>query len=256
MTPSKGRLFGLGVGPGDPELITVKALNRLRAVPVVAYPTSNGRKGQALTIVEGYLRADQQRLPMVFPVTTEKLPPPFDYETEVRRFYDESAAAVATHLDAGRDVAVLCEGDPFFYGSFMYLHDRLARRYETEVVPGVCSILAGAAVLGTPLVYRDQSLSVLSGVMTEEDLRQRLAAADAAAIMKLGTTFAKVRRVVADLGLMDRALYVERATMGAQRIAPLAEVDPETVPYFSLILIPGPTWPGSGPGPEPGPAAG
>jgi precorrin-2/cobalt-factor-2 C20-methyltransferase len=141
---------------------------------------------------------------------------------------------------------VLCEGDPFFYGSYMYLHDRLSGRYETEVVPGVCSILAGASVLGTPLVYREQVLAVLSGVMSEDDLRRRLADADAAAVMKLGKTFTKVRRVIADMGLMDRALYVERATMASQRILPLAEVAPETVPYFSLILIPGRTW--SGPG--------
>ncbi|WP_299437102.1 precorrin-2 C(20)-methyltransferase [uncultured Rhodospira sp.] len=244
MVDQKGRLFGLGVGPGDPELITVKALNRLRAASVVAFPSAPGRKGHALTITEGYLRPDQIRLPMVFPVTIETPSTSPDYERQVRDFYDHSAEEIAGHLDAGRDVAVLCEGDPFFYGSYMYLHDRLADRYETEVVPGVCSILAGASVLGTPLVYRDQVLAVLSGVMTEDDLRRRLADADAAVVMKLGKTFAKVRRVIEDLGLMDRAQYVERATMATQRMMPLAEVEPESVPYFSLILIPGRTWPG------------
>jgi precorrin-2/cobalt-factor-2 C20-methyltransferase len=246
MSHQKGRLFGLGVGPGDPELITVKALNRLRAVPVVAYPSAPGRKGHALTITEGYLRPEQILLPMVFPVTIETPSTSSEYERLVQGFYDRSAEEIAAHLDAGRDVAVLCEGDPFFYGSYMYLHDRLAGRYETEVVPGVCSILAGASVLGTPLVYRDQVLAVLSGVMTEDDLRRRLADADAAVVMKLGKTFAKVRRVIADMGLMDRAQYVERATMASQRMMPLAEVEPESVPYFSLILIPGRTW--SGPG--------
>ncbi|SDE16944.1 precorrin-2 C(20)-methyltransferase [Rhodospira trueperi] len=246
MSHQKGRLFGLGVGPGDPELITVKALNRLRAAPVVAFPSAPGRKGHALTITEGYLRPEQILLPMVFPVTIETPSTSPDYERLVRDFYDRSAEEIAAHLDAGRDVAVLCEGDPFFYGSYMYLHDRLSGRYETEVVPGVCSILAGASVLGTPLVYREQVLAVLSGVMSEDDLRRRLADADAAVVMKLGKTFAKVRRVIADMGLMDRALYVERATMASQRVLPLAEVAPETVPYFSLILIPGRTW--SGPG--------
>ncbi|KAA5606187.1 precorrin-2 C(20)-methyltransferase [Roseospira marina] len=245
MSEHKGRLFGLGVGPGDPELITVKALNRLRAADVVAFPSAEGRKGHALTITEGYLRDEQVRLPMVFPVTIEAPPPPFDYEAALAGFYDGCAEQIAGHLDAGRDVAVLCEGDPFFYGSYMYLHDRLADRYETEVVPGVCSILAGASVLGTPLVYRDQYLSVLSGVMTEDDLRRRLTEADAAAIMKLGKTFTKVRRVIEEVGLLDRALYVERATMTTQRTLPLADVDPATVPYFSVILIPGRTWVGS-----------
>jgi len=239
MTHGTGRLFGLGVGPGDPELITVKALNRLRAAAVVAYPEAPGRVGFALTIVEGYLRPEQVRLPMVLPLAIETPSAARDYEARVGSFYDRCADEIAGHLDAGRDVAVLCEGDPFFYGSYMYLHDRLAGRYETEVVPGVCSILAGASVLGTPLVYRDQVLAVLSGVMTEADLRRRLADADAAVVMKLGRSFAKVRRVIADLGLMQRALYVERATMANQRTLPLAEVMPETVPYFSLILIPG-----------------
>ncbi len=152
--------------------------------------------------------------------------------------------ALAAHLDQGRDVAVICEGDPFFFGSFMYLHDRLAERYPTEIVPGVCSVVAGAAVLGTPLAYRNQSLAVLSGVLAEEELAARLAEADAAAILKLGSNFEKVRRVVIRLGCGDRARYVERATMANERTLPLTQVDPETVPYFSMILIPGRRWRG------------
>jgi len=242
MSEAKGRLFGLGVGPGDPELITLKALRRLREAQVVAYPAAKGRKGNALAIVEAHLDPSQILLPMIYPVTTEKMPPPFNYETAMRAFYDESAEEVAAHLDAGRDVAAICEGDPFFYGSFMYLHDRLAHRYETEVVPGVCSMLACASVLGAPLVYRNQTLTVLSGVLPEEELKRRLGDTEAAAIMKLGTNFTKARKVVSDLGLLDRALYVERATMETQRIEPLAAVDPDTVPYFAMILVPGPRW--------------
>lgn len=240
----RGRLFGLGVGPGDPELITVKALRLLRAAPVVAYLVAKGKKGNAFGIIEGHLRDDHVLLPLVFPVTTESLPPPRSYEREIAAFYDEAAKEVATHLDAGRDVAVICEGDPFFYGSFMYLHDRLAERYDTEVVPGVCSIVAGAAVLGTPLVYRNQSLLVLSGVLPEPELEMRLAQADAAAVMKLGANFEKVRRVVMKLGLAERALYIERATMANERTLPLAAVDPSSVPYFAMILVPGKRWQG------------
>ena len=164
MSVVKGRLLGLGVGPGDPELITLKALRLLRAAPVVGYFVAKGKKGNAFGIIEAHL--DQAlRLPLVYPVTTEKLEPPLCYETIISDFYDTAAEQLAAHLDAGRDVAVICEGDPFFYGSYMYLHDRLATRYESEVVPGVCSMLGGAAVLGAPLVYRNQSLSVLSGVL-------------------------------------------------------------------------------------------
>jgi precorrin-2/cobalt-factor-2 C20-methyltransferase len=151
---------------------------------------------------------------------------------------------VAGHLDAGRDVAVICEGDPFFYGSYMYLHDRLAERYKAEVVPGVCSMLGGASVLGAPLVYRNQSLSVLSGVLSAQELKRKLVDADAAVIMKLGRNLPKVRQVLVETGLAERALYVERATMSNQKIVPLAEVDPMSSPYFSLIIVPGERWQG------------
>ncbi|MBB5461608.1 precorrin-2 C(20)-methyltransferase [Paraburkholderia sp. Cpub6] len=241
---SRGRLYGIGVGPGDPELLTLKALRLLKAAPVVAYFVAKGKRGNAFGIIEAYLHDAQQHLPLVYPVTTEALEPPLSYEAIIADFYDTAAEIVAGHLDAGRDVAVICEGDPFFYGSYMYLHDRLAARYDSEVVPGVCSMLGGAAVLGAPLVYRNQSLSVLSGVLPEDELRRRLADADAAVIMKLGRNFDKVRRVLDELGLAQRALYVERATMRNQRIVALAEVDPMASPYFSLLVVPGQKWQG------------
>ena len=241
---ARGRLFGLGVGPGDPELITVKAQRLLREVAVVAYFVAKGKRGNAFGIIEAHLTAEQTLLPLVYPVTTEALPAPLSYEHVISDFYDEASRQVAAHLDAGRDVAVICEGDPFFYGSYMYVHDRLAQQYETEVVPGVCSMLGGASVLGAPLVYRNQSLSVLSGVLPHDELKRRLADADAAVIMKLGRNFIKVRQVLVELGLDGRALYVERATMGNQKIVPLDAVDPQSSPYFSLIIVPGEKWQG------------
>ncbi len=148
MMQARGRLIGLGVGPGDPELITVKALRLLRESPVVAYFVAKGKKGNAFGIIEAHLQDVQTLMPLVYPVTTEALPAPLSYEKVISDFYDASSLQVAAHLDAGRDVAVICEGDPFFYGSYMYLHDRLAERYEAEVIPGVCSMLGGASVLG------------------------------------------------------------------------------------------------------------
>jgi len=242
MATLPGRLLGIGVGPGDPELITVKALRLLRAAPVVAYFVAKGKSGNAFGIIEAHLAPSQLRLPLVYPVTTEKLAPPLCYESIIAAFYDDVSRQIAELLDSGQDVAVICEGDPFFYGSYMYLHDRLAERYSTEVVPGVCSMLGGAAMLGVPLVYRNQSLSVLSGVLPEAELTQRLAQADAAVIMKLGRNFEKVRRVLDTLGLTARALYIERATMAHQRIVPIADVDPLSSPYFSLLLVPGKKW--------------
>ncbi|MFN3771433.1 MAG: precorrin-2 C(20)-methyltransferase [Ectopseudomonas guguanensis] len=244
-----GRLLGLGVGPGDPELLTLKALRLLQSAPVVAYFVAKakhnaGQGGNAFGIIEAHLTEAQQRLPLVYPVTTEKLAPPLSYEDVIADFYDTCAEQIARLLDAGQDVAVICEGDPFFYGSYMYLHDRLADRYEVEVVPGVCSMLGCASVLGTPLVYRNQSLSVLSGVLPEDELEQRLRDAEAAVVMKLGRNFDKVRRVLRKLGLDGRAHYVERATMASQKIVPLDEVEPMDSPYFSMILVPGQKWRG------------
>ncbi|MGE6660403.1 precorrin-2 C(20)-methyltransferase [Pseudomonas sp. NPDC077408] len=249
MMEGKGRLIGLGVGPGDPELITLKALRLLQSAAVVGYfvakaKASKGQGGNAFGIIEQHLTDGQQRMPLVYPVTTEKLAPPFSYEDVISDFYDTCAVQIAAELDAGRDVAVICEGDPFFYGSYMYLHDRLAADYPVEVVPGVCSMLGCTSVLGTPLVYRNQSLSVLSGVLPEPELKQRLRDAEAAVIMKLGRNFEKVRRVLQELGLEQRAHYVERATMANQKIVPLDEVEPMSSPYFSMILVPGEKWRG------------
>jgi precorrin-2/cobalt-factor-2 C20-methyltransferase len=244
MMQARGRLLGLGVGPGDPELITVKALRLLRESPVVAYFVAKGKKGNAFGIIEAHLQDVQTLMPLVYPVTTEALPAPMSYEQVISDFYDTCAVDLAAHLDAGRDVAVICEGDPMFYGSYMYLHDRLAERYDAEVIPGVCSMLGGASVLGAPLVYRNQSLSVLSGVLPAEELKRKLVDADAAVIMKLGRNLPKVRQVLVEAGLADRALYVERATMANQKIVPLADVDPMSSPYFSLIIVPGERWQG------------
>ncbi len=237
--PAKGRLFGVGVGPGDPELITVKALRIVRAAPVIAYPAARHGRSNARAVVAASLTASQIEVPLIYPITTELEQPEGGYEAAMVAFYDRSAEALAAHLDAGRDVAILCEGDPFFYGSYMYLHDRLAHRYETEVIAGVPSILAGAARLGTPLVRRDTELTIVPGTLPESVLAARLADGNAYVVMKLGRTFAKVRSALARAGVLDRAHYIERATMDRERIVPIAEVDPTAVPYFALIVVPG-----------------
>ncbi len=233
-----GRLFGLGVGPGDPELITVKAQRLLRQVQVIAYPCARHGQSNARAIVRSELTRGQIEIPMMYPITTEETEHLGGYEAAISEFYDAMAEQIADHLAAGCDVAILCEGDPFFYGSYMYLHDRLAHRFPTEVVPGVPSVMGAAARLGTPLVRRDAEFTVLPGTMSEENLVTRLSSEGAFAIMKLGRNFAKVKRALERSGLASRALFIERATMGAERTIPFAEVDPLQVPYFSLILVP------------------
>jgi precorrin-2/cobalt-factor-2 C20-methyltransferase len=226
---SLGRLYGLGIGPGDPELITIKALRLMRSAAVVAYPVSDKSRGLARSIVSEYLKPSQIELPMYFP---------FKLEQSAQPYYDKAADCIAEHLDEGRDVAVLCEGDPFFYGTFMYIYTRLVDRYTIQVVAGVCSMMASAAALGVPLTYRNDAYMVLSAILPARDLATKLAVADAAVIIKLGKHFEKVLGVLRELNLLDRAKYIEKATTQNQRIVPILEVDPTTVPYFSSIVIP------------------
>jgi precorrin-2 C20-methyltransferase/precorrin-3B C17-methyltransferase len=232
-----GRLFGVGVGPGDPELITVKAARTIAAAHVVAYPGKEHGHSVARSIAAAHLHADQLEVPLRYPVTTGATDHPGGYEGALAEFYDAAAAELEVHLAAGRDVAVLCEGDPFLYGSYMYLHDRLADRFETVVIPGVTAFSAAAAAAGTPLVRRDDVLTILPGTLGTEALTAHLAATDAAVVMKSGRTFGSIRAAVEAAGLLDRGIYVERASTAAERVAPLAEVDAQ-VPYMSLVLVP------------------
>ncbi len=232
-----GRLLGVGLGPGDPELVTLKARRVIEAAQVVAYPCARHGRSVARRIAAPYLREDQLEIALSFPVTTEETDHPGGYEGALRDFYDEGAAELARHLDQGRDVAFLCEGDPFFYGSYMYFHERLERRYETEVVPGVTSFSAAAAAAGKPLVKRDDVFTVLPGTLAPELLAERLRGADAAVVLKLGRTFAGVCEAAEQAGITERAIYVERASSPEQRVSALREVAGD-VPYMSLVLVP------------------
>jgi precorrin-2/cobalt-factor-2 C20-methyltransferase len=225
---SPGTLYGLGVGPGDPELITLKALRLLRAAPVIAYPAPEHGESLARSIAETHLPGGQEEIVIRMPLDAGRFP--------IDAVYDEAARAVAAHLDAGRDVAALCEGDPFFYGSFMYLFGRLADAHRVEVVPGVSSLLACPAALAAPLAARDDTLLILPATLPEETLAARLDGVDAAAFIKVGRHAAKLRRVLEQRGLLANARYIERATMADQRVLPFAEVG-ETAPYFSMVVV-------------------
>jgi precorrin-2 C20-methyltransferase/precorrin-3B C17-methyltransferase len=233
-----GRLYGVGLGPGDPELVTVKAARLIASADVVAYHAARHGRSNARAIAEAYFRPGQIEEALIYPVTTGTTDHPGGYQGAIDEFYTASAARLAVHLDAGRDVVVLAEGDPFFYGSYMHMHKRLADRYETVVVPGVTSVSAAAAVLGRPLVERDEVLTVLPGTLPPGELAARLAATDSAAVMKLGRTFGGVRDALEASGRLAEAWYVERATTDRQRTGRLSDVDPSSVPYFSLALVP------------------
>ncbi len=224
-----GTLYGVGVGPGDPELVTLKALRILQTVPVLAWPAPEEGPSLARKIVAQHLPGTQREIPIRMPLLPARFP--------ANDVYDKAAREIGAVLAAGDNVAVICEGDPFFYGSFMYLFGRLAADYPVEVVPGVSSLTACAAALGTPLSAKNDVLTVVPGPLDAETMKQRLADADAAAIIKVGRHLEKIRSVIDELGLGANARYIERATMSEQRIVPLAEVGDDDAPYFSMILV-------------------
>jgi precorrin-2/cobalt-factor-2 C20-methyltransferase len=224
-----GTVYGLGVGPGDPELITLKALRLLRAAPVIAYPAPETGDSFARSVVAAHLQGGQAEIAIRMPLGDGQYPK--------GDIYDRAAAAIADHAAAGRDVAVLCEGDPFFYGSFIYLYERLVARCPVIVVPGVSSLMACAGAAGLPLAGRLEALTVIPAPLPDVELKRRLAAADAAAIIKVGRHFLRVRRLLEETGAVGRAWYIERATLSTQRILPLVEVAADNAPYFSMILV-------------------
>jgi precorrin-2/cobalt-factor-2 C20-methyltransferase len=223
-----GTLYGVGLGPGDPELITLKAARLIEGATTIAYPTLAGGDSFARAIAADLIGPNVREVRMDVPMTTAREP--------AQAAYDQGAENIAKTLDQGEDVVCLCEGDPFFYGSFMYLNARLTSRYTVKVIPGVTSITACAAEAGKPLVARNERLTVLPGPMDEATLRDRIAGAEAVAIMKVGRHLPKIRAVIEDLGLTGAASYIERATLPEQVVLPLAQA-PEKAPYFSMILL-------------------
>jgi precorrin-2/cobalt-factor-2 C20-methyltransferase len=236
---SAARLIGVGVGPGDPELMTLKAVRVLQSAGVVAHFAKNGETSNARTIAASHLRTGIEELALHYPVTTEVAKDCAAYRDAMSAFYDSAARAIAAHLDAGRTVAVICEGDPLFYGSFMHLHIRLAGRYQTDVIAGVTGMSGCWSAATTPIAQGDDVFVVLPATLPARELERRLADADAAVIMKIGRHLAKVRKALAHAGRLERAIYVARATMGDAVMLPLIKKPDDAAPYFAIVLVPG-----------------
>jgi precorrin-2 C20-methyltransferase/precorrin-3B C17-methyltransferase len=255
---SDGILYGVGLGPGDPELVTVKAARLIGAADVVAYHSARHGRSVARSIAASYLRGDQVEEQLVYPVTTEATDHPGGYEGAMEEFYASAAARLMAHLSAGRDVVLLAEGDPLFYSSYMHMHRRISERFATVIVPGVTSVSAGSAALAMPLVEGNDVLTVLPGTLGREELTERLRGTGAAAIMKLGRSYGDVRAALKDSGRLADAYYVERASGGQRQVIERAgDVDPAGVPYMSLVIMPGPEAAGhpvARPSARPGPA--
>jgi precorrin-2/cobalt-factor-2 C20-methyltransferase len=234
-----GRLIGVGVGPGDPELVTLKAMRALGEADVIAHFAKAGHASLSRAIVAQHLRNDIVELPLLFPVTTEVPKASAAYRDTIRDFYDVSASLVAAHLDKDRTVAVICEGDPLFYGSYMHLHVRLSARYETEIIAGVSGMSGCWSAVGAPIAQGDDVFTVLPATLPEDELERRLADADAAVVMKVGRHLPKIRRALDRTGRLSRAIYVERGTMADAVMMPLADKPDDLAPYFAVVLVPG-----------------
>ncbi|MFE9325550.1 precorrin-3B C(17)-methyltransferase [Nocardia sp. NPDC052278] len=237
---SNGKLWGVGLGPGDPELVTVKAARVIAEADVIAFHSARHGRSISRGIAAPYMRAGQLEEHLIYPVTTETTDHPGGYQGAIDEFYEQAAERLATHLAAGRSVALLAAGDPLFYSSYMHMHRRLADRFEAEIIPGITSVSAASAALGTPLVEGEQVLTVLPGTMPTDELTRRLRDTDAAAIMKLGRTYPGVRQALSDSGRLADAYYIERASSTRQRVLAAADVDDADVPYFAITLVPGP----------------
>ncbi|MGJ5064951.1 precorrin-2 C(20)-methyltransferase [Bradyrhizobium oligotrophicum] len=234
-----GTLYGIGVGPGDVRYLTLRAAGLVRSVDVVAFFAKRGMEGNARRIVAPLMESGRHELRLEYPVTEELPVADLSYQSQIADFYQRASESITAHLAAGRSVGLLSEGDPFFYGSFMHMWRRLERDHPVEVVPGVTGMSGCWTKANVPITWGDDVLSVLPGTLGEDVLHDRLTRCEAAVIMKVGRNLAKVKRAIISAGLLDRALYVERGTMEAQRVAPLAEVELDRGPYFSMILIPG-----------------
>ncbi len=224
-----GPIWGVGIGPGDPELLTLKAYRIITTANVIAYPAPNDGDSLARAIVADHLPGGQEEIAIRISMDPANFPP--------KEIYAKAAEDIGARAAAGKSVAILCEGDPFFFGSFMYLFETLSDRWAVDIIPGVSSMMASAAALQIPLAARNDVISVIPATLDEETIAARLATADTAVFIKVGRHLGKLRKALEAAGLVQHAHYIERATMTAERKMPLSDMGEATAPYFSMVLV-------------------
>jgi precorrin-2/cobalt-factor-2 C20-methyltransferase len=236
------KLIGIGVGPGDPDLLTLKAVRALKTADVVAHFAKAGNPSNARAIVTEFLRPGLAELPLLYPITTEAPASDPAYQSAIQGFFDQAATEVSAYLEAGRTVAVLSEGDPLFFGSYMHLHIRLMKRYPTEVIPGVTGMSGCWSAAGFPMVQGDDVLTVLPGTLSEADLTRRFQQNDPTVVMKVGRNLPKIRRALIAAHRLAHAVYVERGTMEHEKFMPMMDKKDDCAPYFAIVLVAGRWW--------------
>ncbi|MGJ8525661.1 Precorrin-2 C(20)-methyltransferase [Halomonadaceae bacterium LMG 33818] len=234
-----GTLYGVGVGPGDPELLTLKAFRILQHVDVVAYFAKAGNRSCALTIAQAHIPDTTRTLAMEYPVTTELPRHSEEYKAQLNTFHDNASKVLADLMESGLSVAVISEGDPLFYGSFMHLHIRLAARFKTEIIPGITGMSGSWSLAQVPICQGDDVFKVVPGTLEEDQLVEQFQQNEAIVVMKIGRHLGNVRQALKRAGRLQQAIYVERATQERQQLAFLKDKPTNQAPYFSLVLIPG-----------------
>ena len=225
-----GTLIGVGVGPGDPDLITLRAARLIADASVIAYPAPDQGESLARSIAAGIIPGGICEIPIRIPMCEDRFP--------AQDIYEQAARQITEQLEAGTDVVVLCQGDPFFYGSFMYLFRQIAGCYPTEIVPGVSSIGACAAAAAEPICARLEPLTVVPAPLPDDRIRAALEGPGACIIMKVGRHLSRMRDLLERLRLADRAILVSRASLPEQKVTLMSDA-PDSTPYFSTILVPG-----------------
>lgn len=233
-----GTLIGVGVGPGDPELLTIKAVKAIQTADVICYHCKPGGTSTAARIAGEYIRPEQRIEVLEYPVTTGSTDHPGGYAGALADFYAEATNRIAAHLASGSTVVVLALGDPMLYSSYQHLHRALADDYPAQVIPGIPSITAAADALALPLSEDKETVTILPGTLDQQELSTQLRMADAAVVMKLGRTFERVRAAMIEAGVAQRAFVVVRASMEDQQIIPLLDAQAEDIPYFSVAVVP------------------
>lgn len=234
-----GTIHGVGLGPGDPELMSVRANKLVRGAKHVAFFRKAGLTGRARKIVHGLLRNDAVEYPMEYPVTTEIPVTDPRYNELLTAFYADCTDHLRGLAEAGEDVVVLCEGDPFFYGSFLHLYIRLKDHVPVAIVPAITGMSAAWTSIGHPVAWGDDVLTVLMGTLPEAELVRNMLNADALVVMKIGRNIDKVRRALKQAGKYDAAWLVEYASMTGQTVRPLREAEGKVTPYFSIVIVHG-----------------
>ena len=232
-----GKIFGVGLGPGDPELITLKSASLIKSSEYIFFFKKRNSASRALRIVKDIIRKDAVKIALEFPITTEIDSKKKEYKIKLNKFYEESVIKINNVLKKPSNLCLLCEGDPFFYGSFIHIFERLKERFEIEIIPGVTGMSGAWSANKIPMVSGDEILTVLMGTLNEEKLKLYVKKSDVIVIMKIGKNFKKICRILKDEGVFNNAYLISNATTSLEKVTKLNENIHNSVPYFSIILI-------------------